>query len=118
MYNATGPLERTSIADLLEECKSVTGSNAEFTWVDAAFLQRHEVSLPVWVPPDPQYGHMNEVSVARAVRAGLTFRPLADTIKDTLAWWRGLGKNRVLRGLAAKREAEVLAAWHARDRRS
>jgi 2'-hydroxyisoflavone reductase len=59
---------------------------------------------------------MSQVSVARAVAAGLRFRPVAETSRDTLAWWEGLPEERRAKlraGLSAAREAEVLAAWRA-----
>ena len=52
---------------------------------------------------------------AKAVGKGLTFRPLKDTCKDTLAWWKTHPAERQAKlkaGLSAEREAAVLAAWH------
>ena len=60
---------------------------------------------------------LSRCSNARALAAGLTCRPLADTARDTLAWWRGLPDDRrsaPKAGLTIAREAEVLAAWRAR----
>jgi 2'-hydroxyisoflavone reductase len=51
------------------------------------------------------------------VEAGLTFRPLAVTAKDTLDYHfsRPLERQHPLRaGISAERESEVLAAWHAK----
>jgi 2'-hydroxyisoflavone reductase len=65
------------------------------------------------MPDDP----LSRCSNARAVAAGLACRPVADTARDTLAWWRAQPEERRARlkaGLTAAREAEVLAAWHAR----
>ena len=59
---------------------------------------------------------MNQVSVAAAVQAGLTFRPLGDTARDTVQWWNSLPEERRAQpraGLPAEKEAEVLAAWAA-----
>ena len=53
----------------------------------------------------------------RAVAKGLTFRPLADTARDTLAWFKTLPAERQAKlqaGISSEREREVLAAWHAR----
>jgi 2'-hydroxyisoflavone reductase len=95
--------------------------DVRFTWVDAGFLEAHGVhpwsDLPVWVPPVGEGAYMGRISRARAVAAGLTFRPLAETARDTLAWWRTLPPERQAKpraGISAAREAEVLAAWHAR----
>ena len=52
------------------------------------------------------------VPVAKALAAGLAIRPLAQTVADTLAWWRSLpAEARAFNstGLAADREAALLA---------
>ncbi len=117
VFNATGnPLP---VGTLLETCKASSGSDARFTWVDAAFLEEKKVSawsdLPCWVPPTGEDAGGNKVSNAKAVGKGLTFRPLKDTCKDTLAWFRTLPAERqgkLKAGLTAERESAVLAAWH------
>jgi 2'-hydroxyisoflavone reductase len=68
-----------------------------------------------WVPPEGEMAGMLRVSVDAAVAHGLTFRPIADTARDTLEWWNTLPAERraqPLAGLPAEQEAEVLAAWH------
>ena len=67
------------------------------------------------LPPTGEDAGGNRVSNARAVAKGLTFRPLKDTCRDTLAWWKTLPKERTSKlkaGLSPEREAAVLAAWH------
>ncbi len=73
--------------------------------------------MPVWIPPVGEGAFLGRISHDRAVKAGLTFRPIADTARDTLAWWNGLPAERRAQpraGLGADREREVLASWHAR----
>jgi 2'-hydroxyisoflavone reductase len=117
VFNATG--NPVPVGTLLDTCKATSGSNATFTWADAAFLEAQKVSawsdLPCWLPPTGEDAHGNEVSNAKAVGKGLTFRPLKDTCKDTLAWWKSQPADRQAKlkaGLTAEREAAVLAAWH------
>jgi 2'-hydroxyisoflavone reductase len=123
-FNVTGPHPRTplNMKRLLEACRRVSGSDAEFTWVPNAFLEQHEVSawmnMPCWLPAEGEYAGFGTRSVDKAVAAGLVFRPLEDTMRDTLSWYDGLGdegREGVTQraGLPAEREAEVLAAWHA-----
>jgi 2'-hydroxyisoflavone reductase len=50
-----------------------------------------------------------QTNCTKAVAEGLTFRPVADTIRDTLAWDSLHGRSDV--GLSADRERELLAAW-------
>ncbi|MBA2475613.1 MAG: epimerase [Actinobacteria bacterium] len=121
-FNATGPLPRATFGDLLETCRRASDSDAEIVWVDEAFLLEHEVGewmeLPLWLPAsDEGVRHMQTADVSRAVAAGLSFRPLAETVRDTLAWAEaesgtaGVGVDGV--GLEPERERGLLAAWAA-----
>jgi len=121
-YNATGPAERETFGEMLDGIRTALGSDAELTWVEAAFLAAHGVQpwshMTNWVPPSGGSTGMLRVSIDRALAAGLTFRPLADTARDTLAWWKTLPEERRAKPLAGcppELEREVLAAWHARS---
>jgi 2'-hydroxyisoflavone reductase len=74
--------------------------------------------MPTWFPFTLEMQGFSTVNVSRAVEAGLTFRPLAVTARDTLEWvegWPEERKRRPLRfGISPEREAEVLQAWHER----
>jgi 2'-hydroxyisoflavone reductase len=103
---------------MLEGIKTALGSNAKFTWVPADFLEKEKVApwsdMPVWVPPTGEDGGIEAVSIKRALDKGLTFRPLAETARDTVAWFKAQPKERqekLKAGITAEREAEVLAAW-------
>ncbi len=120
-YSAVGPLAPLSMAELLYGMRAVVSNDISFTWVDADFLAEHEVQpwshMTAWIPPRDGYQGFGAFSNARAVAAGLGYRPLAVTAKDTLDWWKTLpeeGRAAPRAGLEAEREAEVLAAWHAR----
>ena len=74
---------------MVHSCHAVTGGPATYTHVPAEFLEKHEVQLPIWVPrTEATYGGYGQVSNAKAIAAGLTFRPLATTIADLLSWFR------------------------------
>ena len=124
-FNATCP--QLSFGDLLESCRRVSRSDATVTWVDEGFLLEREVGqwmeLPLWIAEsDAEWAHMQEADVSRAVAAGLTFRPIDDTVRDTLAWAEqrdapgsgtaAMGSAAGV-GMAPEREAELLAEWHA-----
>lgn len=118
-YNAVGlPVP---FGTLLDACRPAPGAAARVTWVDAEFLAEQKVApysdLPLWLPlvPDPQ--NRPRIDVSRALKNGLTFRPAAETARDTLAWWRTLPPERQAKpraGLSAERETALLTAWHAR----
>jgi 2'-hydroxyisoflavone reductase len=125
-FNATLP--ELSFGELLESCRRAGGDGATITWVDEQFLVDREVGqwmeLPLWIAEsDPEWAHMQEADVSRALAAGLTFRPVDETVRDTLAWaesreGRGPGTAAMGSaegvGLDADKEAELLREWHAR----
>ena len=126
VYNATGPDYPLTLGRVLEECGTASASKASLVWVNDEFLGSQSVApwdeLPLWLPADhAKFAGFMSVDCTRAIAAGLTFRPLADTVRDTLEWDCGRsgppGPYRVFDveirppGLAAEREAELLAAW-------
>ena len=103
VFNACGPDYTLTTDAMVHGCHAVTGGPVSFTHVPAEFLEKQQVGLPIWVPrTGTPYSGYGSVSNARAIAAGLTFRPLATTVADLLAWYRGL---------PAERQAEVLMAW-------
>jgi 2'-hydroxyisoflavone reductase len=118
-YNATAPDQPIPFQEVLDTCRSVSGSDATFTYVPGEFLSQQGLepnSLHTWYLPDnePEWRHAWNVDCARAIRDGLTFRPLARTIADTLAWERQRPMEAPRRvSLDPERERELLAAWKA-----
>ncbi len=115
--NAVGFRGRLSLGELLAACKAQGDTGCSFTWVDEAFLLEHKVrpytELPLWLPK----GRRGHFSNDKAVAAGLRFRPVADTIRDTLEWHRTRPADHAWRaGLKPEREQELLRAWHGRGR--
>jgi 2'-hydroxyisoflavone reductase len=109
-YNATG--DAITFGELLDECRSVSG-DAEIVWVPPERLVAAGVGewmeLPLWIV-SPEYSAMHRTDVSKAKRAGLRFRPLAETISDTLAWDAARETPRAEGvGLAPERERELLA---------
>jgi len=121
-FNALGPERRITMKEVLEACNVAGGRNATLTWVDAAFLEKHEVSpwgeLPMWFDAKGEMAGFGTMSNARALKAGLQFRPILDTAKDTLAWLATVPEDKRAKlassGVSREKEAKVLAAWKAR----
>lgn len=117
-FNATGPKTPTNMGELLYGIRGVTTKETTFTWVPAEFLREHQVrpwsDMPVWVPPVGASAAFMRVNVSKAFANGLTTRPLADTVQDTLEWYHKQPAERQAQlrsGIAPEKEEAVLAAW-------
>jgi len=113
IYNATGPEYELTFGMMLDTCKQVSGSDSNIHWASVKFLEQNKVEawsdMPVWVPDNEENAGFSRVSISKAIKAGLKFRPLDDTVRDTLTWavtrptdheWRA--------GLKSEREQELL----------
>lgn len=112
-YNAvTQPGTRT-FGDLIDACRRASSSPAEVRWVDEATLLEANVEpwsdLPLWIPRDTEDFTHVRVSNARAAARGLRTRPVAETVRDTLAWAHAARKSveNLENGLPASRELEI-----------
>ncbi len=112
-YNITGPQQPLTWGRFLQACKEVLQADTTFTWVDEAFLESHGVTeeeLPMW--PRAQYRGVMQTDIRKALAAGLSYRPLQDTIRDIWDWDRCQGVPKA--GLSREGEVELLQAWHGR----
>ncbi|ALN79624.1 NAD-dependent epimerase/dehydratase family protein [Lysobacter antibioticus] len=119
-YNADAAPGALTMGAVLAESQRAAKAKSTVTWVPADFLEAHKVSpwqdMPAWIPARGEYAGFGRTSVAKARAAGLSYRPLRETVRDTLAYWHGLPAERRSKpkaGIAPQREAEVLQAWHA-----
>ncbi len=143
VFNAVGPSSPGRWGDVLETCVEASASGARLEWVPSTWLEANgmggEDSFPIWIPPVDKFAGFHRWKNERAEAAGLTFRPIDDTVKAILAWYPGEIERRVrvtkelvaaaeakgapppqgpdpaaLRaGPKALREQELLAKWHA-----
>ncbi len=120
VYLATGPAAPIPFGDVLATCMHVAARRgappAILRWVDDATLLAREVGpwmeMPFWIPEtDADMAGLMRCDNGKARAAGLTFRPLAETIEATLDWdaTRPVDAPREA-GLAAAKEAEILRA--------
>jgi 2'-hydroxyisoflavone reductase len=123
-FNTTQPW---TIARLLDAC--VRGGRAEgaaegagdgppeLVWADLDWLTAQGVAPWTDLPLRATERGFGTRSAARARDAGLRFRPLADTVRDTLEWARaregGLARP-LAAGLDPERERELVRAWRTR----
>src|SRR4051812_22330258 len=128
-FNATGPDKPMTTGEMLYGIKAVTTAGAQFTWVPWEFLQSQGIrpwsQMTVWQPPVGRTAGYQRRDASKAIAKGLTFRPVAVTAKDTLDWHKtrpqteqdAVLQGKAQNGLAMTREAEVLAAWKASQKK-
>ena len=121
VFNAMGPASELTMGGMLDGAQAGIGSKARLVWAKADFLEQQKVSpwgdMPVWIPATGDTAGAHRRRNQKAIAAGLTFRLLAQTAADTLAWWKTLPAERQAKlraGIAPEREAQVLEAWRAR----
>lgn len=115
-FNACGPAKRLPWGELVAACGKAGNPNAKPVWIPADFLAKQEgIEFPIWAPFVGETKGFHTWRNDRAVKAGLTFRPALDTVKDTLAWFKTQekvekGRNK-LAGPTAEQETKLIAAW-------
>jgi 2'-hydroxyisoflavone reductase len=120
IFNATGPESPMTMAEMLYGIRAITSTPVTIRWVEEDLLREHEVGgwmeMPVWVYSSEEMRGFSAYDCSKAIAAGLGFRPLADTARDTLAWWKSKpAEEQTLRtGLDPEKEAAILRDWHAR----
>jgi len=118
-FNVAGPRDPITIRAFVETAARALDAKVTFTQVDDhAFLAEHKIDAMVpWVPPvGNDFGHTS-ISNARAKAAGLGFRPIATTVRDTLAWWPTVPAERRANPrfvITPEIEARALADWRTR----
>ena len=113
IYNATGPDYELTLGALLEACRQISGSDANFKWAPVEFLNQNTVApwsdMPVWVPDTEEDAGFSRTDAFKAINAGLTFRPLEETVRDTIEWANTRSVEHEWKaGLKPEREQELL----------
>jgi nucleoside-diphosphate-sugar epimerase len=114
-YNLVGPGRAITMQRFLEVCRdTVAPEGTELVPVSSAFLEKEGVGswtdLPLWVPVSSGSGLL-AVDSRKARNAGLTHRPVEETVRSTLAWHRERGAPELTTGLKREKEEAVLKAW-------
>jgi 2'-hydroxyisoflavone reductase len=116
VFNTVSRPGHTTMGELLETARAVTGSTAELVWVAPAIIEKAALSpwteLPIWVPPDGELAGLHAGDVTAAHAHGLRCRPVAETVLDTWTWMQAEGDPEALSdgsvGLSPEREQAVL----------
>ena len=117
-FNAVSRPGHATMESLLGAAVAATGSDARLVWVDPEVIEaagiQPWIELPVWVPPDGEDAAVHDGDVSAIYAAGLTCRPVQETVADTWRWLQAEGDPPVRdgglkHGLDPDREREVLA---------
>jgi 2'-hydroxyisoflavone reductase len=124
IFNADAQAGAITMGKLLKACQKASPKKSKVIWVPADFLAENNVGpwmdLPCWLPAQGDEAGFGRLSNKKALAAGLMYRPLATTVRDTLSYWNGLPAERREKpkaGINAEREAEVLAKWAAKNKK-
>jgi len=115
-YNATGPDYDLTMGELFEEIRKTAEVEAEPVWVDSDFLMKQGVEpwreIPLWRRGGRDYKGFMRVDSTKAVKDGLKYRPLRESIKDVLEFARARDDGyEWTAGLDRKKEKELIEKW-------
>lgn len=114
-FNAVGPEMPMNWGRVVTACQKVATTPGTLTWIPGEFMEKQkDVEFPIWSPYLGDTKGFHTWKAGRAVKTGLTFRPIETTVTDTLAWYKGQlkeEKGRVKLAFTPEQEAAVLAAW-------
>jgi len=119
IYNVVGPRAPMTSREFYERARAAINPSATMVYVeDYDFLDAQKIDSSVpWVKlKDKDFGHQS-IRNAKVIAAGLGFRPVEQTLKDTLAWWPSVPEARRTKprfAISEEVEARALAAWKAR----
>jgi 2'-hydroxyisoflavone reductase len=121
IFNVTGP--QTTMRQVLNVCRQISNSNAVFHWLEEEFLLGEQVQpwtdMPLWLPEKtglmegekPPIGFFR-LNINRALKTGLSFRPLSKTVEDILLWLKKENKQNWKAGLTREKEKQLLFKWN------
>lgn len=118
-YNVTGPDYVLTMQQFLRECATVCGGDdVNFVWASNRFLREFADSaeIPLWHPDEDRMARLSSINCGKAIGDGLAFRPLGDTLLDTLKWDAERPPEAERRGIKPEREAQLLEAWRSQSK--
>jgi 2'-hydroxyisoflavone reductase len=86
-YNVVSRRGHATMRTLLEAARDVTGGGARLVWTPPEAVEGAPwEEVPIWLPPDHEYAALHDIGVERAHAAGLSPRPMEETVRDTWQW--------------------------------
>ena len=125
IFNVAGPASPLTQEEFLHGLRFCTGEEVTWTWVDDYDFLRQQglVATVPWVMLEGNDRGYTRINIDKALSHGLKLRPLADTHRDTRAWWYSDAVSEERRSsprfpLTPEEEARILAAWKERRGRN
>jgi 2'-hydroxyisoflavone reductase len=123
-FNADAQPGKLTMGKVLNACLKMAPKKSKLVWVPVDFLEENKVApwmdLPCWLPAKGDDAGFGRLSAKKALAAGLMYRPLSNTVRDTLTWWNARSPEERAKpagaGISAESEAEVLAKWKAKNK--
>jgi 2'-hydroxyisoflavone reductase len=107
-----------TFGDVIDACRR-SESPANFVKVGEPFIIDEKIAgwehLPVWLPStEKESTGFFKTDASKAIQAGLAFRPIEETVRDTWAW-DCTREGELAMGLSRERELELIAKWQIRQ---
>lgn len=106
VFNATGPESPYFFDDFLQRFARQSQTSPRYHWAPDSFIEENQVNLPLWLPE--AYRNLSAVDISRAMAARLTFRPLEETSRDTLAWVDAQPEYKMMYAMEPEKEKELI----------
>lgn len=90
VFNATGPIGGCTVGELVDACRAAARIPSEPVYIPGDFLQSQGVGggvVTILIPQGPETAGFHLRSIDKAAAHGMKTRPIAETVRDTLAWW-------------------------------
>ena len=123
VFNAVGPHMGQPFREFVERIHRGVGATGTYTWVDADFLRANGAApygreLPVFQVMRGATAGFARFDLTPEIKAGLKWRPMEVTARETLAWFRAQSAERQAArrtGFTPERERELQTLWRARS---
>lgn len=122
VYNGVSAATTVPAREFYAALRTVLDPRATFVFVDDYDLleQNGLIEVVPWVLLKGNNLHATSVASAKSAAAGLQTRPLAETLRDTAAWWPTVPDARRQKprfAITPEIEKKVIAAWKAKRAR-
>ena len=122
-FNAVGPRSQTTMMEFVQQAAQAFDTESTFVAIDDYdFLKENDVKYLVpWIMPEGNNYGSARINNQKAQDAGLTYRDLSQSMRDTHNWWYSQAVDEERRqkfeteeNSLFVREAGIIERWRAR----